>query len=66
MYDSALKKSEIRLMIHQTLNLVETVDLENCDCPRAKALVITKLEEALMWLEYKGRSVPTERERGIL
>lgn len=58
-------KQEIKLHLHQALNLVEAIDLENCDCPRAKAIVITKIEEALFWLEYQGRSAPTENQRGI-
>lgn len=56
---------EIELLIHKVLNAVESIEESNCDCPRAKAMVITKLEEALMWLRYTGRSVPTENQRGI-
>ena len=51
---------EIELLLHQALNLVDEIKLENCFCPRAKAIVITKIEEALMWLHYEGRQAPVE------
>lgn len=57
---------DIKLYLHQALNLVEAINLNNCDCPRAKAIVITKIEEALLWLDYDGRSAPTEKIRGIV
>jgi len=46
---------EAKLLIHQALNKVEAIDLSDCFVPRAKAIVITKLEEALMWMDYEGR-----------
>lgn len=58
-------REEIELLIHKALNLVEAVNIEYSDCPRAKQKAIEKLEEALMWLDYKGRSAPTENKRGI-
>jgi hypothetical protein len=56
---------EIELHLHKALNLIEQIDIENCFCPRAKEIVITKIEEALLWMNYKGRSFPTENKRGI-
>lgn len=54
---------EIKLLLHKALNLVEAVDLKNCFVPRAKAFVIIKIEEALLWLQYEGRSAPPEGQR---
>ncbi len=56
----ANKRDDAALLLNQALNLIEAIDLKNCDCPRAKAIVITKIEEALMWLRYQGRQVPRE------
>jgi hypothetical protein len=65
MYFSGKNTDEIEMLLHKALNLVETIDIENCFIPRAKALVITKIEEALMWLQYEGGSATTENQRGI-
>jgi len=59
------KLEEIKLHLHQALNLVESIELNNCFVPRAKTIVITKIEEALMWCDYEGRCAPTESQRGI-
>ena len=58
-------KQEIYLLLNKVINLVEDIKLENCFVPRAKNIVIMKLEEALLWLSYEGRSAPTEQQRGI-
>lgn len=57
MYDSSLCKDEVSLMIHQVLNKVEGMSPDNAFVPRAKAIVITKLEEALLWLQYGSKEV---------
>ena len=54
-------KPEIKLLLHKALNLVESIEARNCFVPRAKAIVITKIEEALLWLDYKGRQAPPEQ-----
>jgi hypothetical protein len=53
-------KEDIQLLLHKAINLIESIKLEDCDCPRAKAIVITKIEEALLWMDYKGRQAPKD------
>ena len=55
MYIGNDKVGEAELLIHKALNLIESIDLQNCFVPKAKNIVILKLEEALMWMRYEGR-----------
>lgn len=56
MYISDDKIGDIELLINKAINIVESIELNNCFVPKAKDLVINKLEESLMWIRYKGRS----------
>jgi hypothetical protein len=49
-------KEDAKLLLHQALNLIDKIELINCFVPRAKAIVITKIEEALLWMDYEGRT----------
>lgn len=49
------KIGEAELLIHKALNIIESIDLKDCFVPGAKSIVITKLEEGLLWMRYKGR-----------
>lgn len=58
-------KNDVELLLHKALNLVESIRLDQCDCPRAKVIVITKIEEALLWMGYEGRQAPPDKKYEI-
>jgi hypothetical protein len=55
MYIGNSLSEQAELHIHKALNLIEGVELRNCFVPKAKDIVIEKLEEALLWMKYEGR-----------
>lgn len=56
-------KQDIEWLLNKSLDLLRQMDVRDWHVPRAKEIIINKIEESLFWLDYKGRAALTEKQR---